>query len=313
MQQALASFLKQTCLEVGFADCGISRAHEVDLLHQRAYNEWIEKGHHGKMEYLARNEHLRFNPAKLMPGTKSILTVILNYFPEKQMKVAKNYRIAKYAYGQDYHTVIKQMLETVVQRAKDKFGEFEYRAFTDSAPIPDLYWAQEAGLGNRGKNSLLIHPRFGSFIFVGHIFLSADLPPDGGRRQDICVDCNRCIRACPTQALYAPGKIDAQKCISYQTIENKSAVKDVQPSAFKNWIYGCDICQDACPYNKNIEPHRIAALQAKPRLFELNKEAWEHMTPMEFGELFRGSAVKRAGYKGIKQNIAWLQSKFSED
>lgn len=304
---SLTSFLKQICLEVGFDDCGVSRAHEVDLLHQNAYNAWIEKGHHGKMSYLARNEHLRFNPQLLMPGTQSILTVLLNYYPAEQMKIANNYRIAKYAYGQDYHVVIKQMLEEVVRKTFEHFPPFQYRCFTDSAPIPDLYWARQAGLGIRGKNTLLIHPHLGSFVFVGHIFLSEPLEyTKSFIPEDICKTCDRCMRACPTQAIFAPGKINARRCISYQTIENKGAEKDVPPSAFKHFIYGCDICQDVCPYNKQLKAHRVEALQAKPQLFQMDRNSWQTLQPMAFGELFRGSAVKRVGYKGLCQNIAWL-------
>lgn len=310
----LASFLKTTALELGFADSGLWQVQEVDKSHQQAYQQWLDKGHHAQMAYMERNQALRFNPERLMPGAKSVLTVLLNYYPAQKMPRRHNYRLSKYAYGQDYHHVIKNKLQVLAQKAIERFGTFDYRAFTDSAPIPDAYWAQKVGLGKRGKNTLLIHRQHGSFVFIGHLFMSVELPPDKpAAAQDICKDCDRCLRACPSQALYAPGMLDANRCISYQTIENKSDIKGLAPDSFHHWIYGCDICQDVCPYNANLSPHTHAELQAKPQLMSLDKQAWQQMSPMAFGELFRGSAVKRVGYQGLRRNMAWVDKKEQDE
>ena len=301
----LSNYIKQTCLDQGFYDCSISKAEEL-IDEKAAYNKWISEGKHGKMGYLARNTELRFNPSILMPGTKSIVTVLLNYYPKEKMPFTDNYRIAKYAYGQDYHQIIKEKLNIVAEKCISEYGKFEYRAFTDSAPIMDRVWAKKGGLGWIGKNTLLINKIHGSFFIIGHLFIDKELIADNKTQEDLCLDCDKCILACPTQAL-EPYTLDARKCLSYQTIENKSPEKDIQPKDFRNWMFGCDICQDVCPFNKNPEPHATPEFNPHPQLFELRKTDWQTLKPMVFGEIFRGTAVKRAGYKGLMQNIEWIE------
>ncbi len=301
-----SKYIKQTCLEEGFLDCSISNAKELKS-EKKDFEQWISKGYHGKMKFLENNMDMRFNPELLMPETKSILTVLLNYYPQKTMSVKDNYRIAKYAYGQDYHYIVKEKLKNVAQKCEDKFGKFQYRAFTDSAPIPDRIWAKKGGLGWIGKNTLLINKQYGSFFVIGHLFLDKELSEDHNLQEDLCLDCTKCIDACPTNALYDAYKMDAQKCLSYQSIENKSASKDIDPKQFRNWIFGCDICQDVCPFNKKPLPTSTKSFQAHPQLYKLRKKDWDELKPMDFGEIFRGTAVKRAGYKGLSQNISWIK------
>lgn len=305
-KQTLSDFLAKECHKEGFLDYSISQP-EVLEKEKAKYREWIEQNYHGKMSYLANHIDMKFNPELLMPGVKSILTVILNYYPQEKMTISNNYRLAKYAYGKDYHEVIKDKLNRIAENYISQFGEMQYRAFTDSAPIPDRIWAQKGGLGWIGKNTLLINKDHGSFFFIGHLFIDCELEARKKHQEDLCLDCNKCINACPTQALFEPYKMDATKCLSYQTIENKAAIKDIPPQQFRNTIYGCDICQDVCPFNKNPKPHQTEAFNPHPDLLTLRKNDWQNLKPMHFGEIFRGSAVKRAGYKGIMQNIDWLQ------
>jgi len=302
-----ADTIKKECLNEGFLDCSISSAQNL-AQEKELYKQWLSKGYHGKMQYLENHLDMRFNPELLMPNTKSIVTVLLNYYPEKQMAITDNYRIAKYAYGQDYHHIIKDKLNKVATKCQQKFGSFNYRSFTDSAPIPDRLWAKKGGLGWIGKNTLLINKDHGSFFLIGHLFIDIEIEANNSFQEDMCLDCNKCIQACPTNALFEPYKIDAQKCLSYQTIENKSANKDIEPKDFRNWIFGCDICQDVCPFNKNAKAHQTEELNAHPQLFNLNKSKWEQIEAMEFGEIFRGTPVKRAGYKRMLQNVKWISA-----
>ena len=304
---SISSYIKQACLDEGFYDCSISTTEKL-IEEEAAYRQWISEGKHGKMAYLANNTEMRFDPSLLMPGTKSIVTVLLNYYPKEKMPFTNNYRIAKYAYGQDYHHIIKEKLNTVAQKCMAQYGKFDYRAFTDSAPILDRVWAKKGGLGWIGKNTLLINKTHGSFFIIGHLFIDKELKADQRFQEDLCLDCHKCISACPTQAL-EPYTLDARKCLSYQTIENKSSEKDIAPKDFRNWIFGCDICQDVCPFNKTPLPHSSSELNPHPDLFKLNKTQWQSLKPMEFGEIFRGTAVKRAGYKGLMQNINWIRKK----
>ncbi|NPD45230.1 MULTISPECIES: tRNA epoxyqueuosine(34) reductase QueG [unclassified Lentimicrobium] len=307
---SLSDFLANECLKEGFLDYSISKPETLEK-EKANYIQWLEQNYHGKMSYLANHIDMKFNPELLMPGLKSIITVILNYFPQEKMAISDNYRLAKYAYGKDYHDIIKNKLNRIAENAVSQFGSMNYRAFTDSAPIPDRIWAQKGGLGWIGKNTLLINKEHGSFFFIGHLFIDRELEPINKTHEDLCLECNKCLKACPTQALFEPYKMDATKCLSYQTIENKSASKDIPPQQFRNTIYGCDICQDVCPFNKNPEPHQTESFNPHPDLLKLRKKDWQNLKAMHFGEIFRGSAVKRAGYKGMMQNIDWLQ-KLSE-
>jgi len=306
---SLSEYIKQECLQQGFFDCSISTASA--LSHEKeSYTKWIAEGKHGKMSYLAKHTEMRFDPRLLMPGTKSIVSVLLNYYPQEKMPFSNNYRIAKYAYGQDYHQIVKDKLNRVAEACITQYGSFKYRAFTDSAPILDRVWAQKGGLGWIGKNTLLINKTQGSFFIIGHLFMDKELIADQRFQEDLCLDCDKCISACPTRAL-EPYTLDARKCLSYQTIENKSPEKDIAPRDFRNWIFGCDICQDVCPFNSNPEPHSTPEFHPHPQLFQLKKADWQALQPMVFGEIFRGTAVKRTGYKGLMQNINWIEEKQS--
>jgi len=305
-RQQLAVFFKEKLLEQGFSRITI---HGIPKLKKEKVNfeSWLNQGFHGKMKYLENYMDIRFQPEKIMEGTQTIITVLLNYFPKNKLPFTNNYRIAKYAYGKDYHDVLKNKLKIVADEAIQQFGDFNYRAFTDSAPLPDRHLAKKSGLGWIGKNTLLINKDIGSFFFIGHLFLDIKLENDKFEiQEDLCKDCDKCLKACPTQALFEPYKMDATKCLSYQTIENKDAQKDIPPKNFRGYIYGCDICQDVCPFNKKPISNNIDEFDPHPHLISMNKQKWEGLKPMEFGEIFRGSAVKRAGYKGLMQNIKWI-------
>jgi len=303
----LAIYLKEELTKEGFFDFRIHKCPNLQS-EKEGFKRWLAKGFHGKMKYLEKNLDLRFQPETIIEGTKTIITVLLDYFPKEKLPFNNNYRIAKYAYGNDYHDVIKSKLNLIAEKAIAGFGDFKFRSFTDSAPIPDRHLAQKSGLGWFGKNTLLINKNRGSFFFIGHLFLDIDLPKDDIIiQEDLCLECDKCLKACPTQALYEPYKMDATKCLSYQTIENKSAEKDIPPQKFRGYIYGCDICQDVCPFNKNPIPHNTDEFTPHPSLLNMTKEKWHHLEPMQFGELFRGSAVKRVGYKGLTQNIKWIR------
>lgn len=307
-RQEMASFFKEEIKKQGFFESSIY--HVPNLQHEKNnFEQWIAHGYHGKMKYLENHLDIRFQPHLILEGTKTIITVLLNYYPKKKIPFSDNFRIAKYAYGKDYHDIIKSKLNTIAETAKVRFGHFNHRAFTDSAPLPDRHLAQKSGLGWIGKNTLLINKKIGSFFFIGHLFLDIELTYDSfNHKEDLCKDCDKCLKACPTNALYAPYRMDATKCLSYQTIENKDAIKDISPQKFRSYIYGCDVCQDVCPFNKASIPHSTVEFEPHPDLLNMNKQKWLDLKPMEFGEMFRGSAVKRAGYKGLKQNIDWIQT-----
>lgn len=304
----MASFFKEEIEKQGFSKSSIYRVPELEP-EKLLFKEWLEKGYHGKMKYMENHIDIRFQPELIFEGTKTIITVLLNYYPQKKLPIADNYRIAKYAYGKDYHNVIKSKLNKIAEKARLNFGDFKYRSFTDSAPLADRHLAKKGGLGRIGKNTLLLNKEIGSFFFIGHLFLDTELTYDSiNMEEDLCKECNKCLVACPTNALFEPYRMDATKCLSYQTIENKDEQKDIPPQKFRSYIYGCDICQDVCPYNKNHIPHSIEEFEPHPDLFAMNKQKWNTLKPMQFGELFRGSAAKRAGYKGLMQNINWIKS-----
>jgi epoxyqueuosine reductase len=259
------------------------------------------------MGYLTRNKEKRYDPRLLVEGTKSIVTVLYNYFPKQQIGDGKHFKIAKYAYGADYHDVLKRKMRQLFERIETQTGKLEgTRIFVDSAPVLDRAWAVRCGLGFIGKNTTLIHPKKGSFFFIGHLFLPLDLTETGQVMTNRCGRCTKCLDACPTGALEAPFHIDARKCISYLTIEYKGSLEGLDPETFKGWMYGCDICQDVCPYNRFALPNLEPEFQPSEQLLSMKENDWKNLTKTEFEALFKHSAMQRAGYEGLKRNIEFL-------
>ena len=286
---------------VGFSQAGFLEEEAPRLEH------WLQQNYHGKMAYMANHFDKRLDPRLLEPGTKTIISLLLNYFPEQTQQDPNAPQIAKYAYGQDYHYVIKDKLKELLFTLREEIGDIQGRAFVDSAPVMDKVWAQKAGLGWMGKNTNLIDPKNGSFFFIAELFVDLEISPDGPIK-DYCGTCTRCTDACPTDALATPYLIDASKCISYLTIELKDA--DL-PSAFKgkmeNWAFGCDICQDVCPWNKFSKPHNEPLFNPNPELLSMSKKDWEEITEETFKTVFKNSAVKRTKFEGLKRNINFIK------
>lgn len=290
---------------LGFEECSIS---DASLLHEEAQKveEWLEKGHHGEMGYLERNRQKRYDPRKLVQNTRSIITVLFNYYPPEELKGSR-YKISKYAYGRDYHYVVRDRLQQLLQFIEETTGKLEARVFTDSAPVLDRAWAKNSGLGFIGKNSCLIHPRKGSFFFIGHVFLPVEIPFNPAPVTDYCGTCTRCIDACPTGALVNAHELDARKCISYLTIEYRGELPKKLKPQFEGWIFGCDICQDVCPWNRFSKPHNEPLFALSDELKAMQDNDWEKLDKSTFNALFKKSAVKRTKFEGLKRNIAFLQ------
>ena len=291
--------------QMGFDACGIARA-TVLKEESALVEQWLEGNREGDMGYLTRNKEKRYDPRLLAEGTKSVVTVLYNYFP-KQVLPGERYKIAKYAYGSDYHEVLKHKLRQLLEHIETQTGKLEgVRVFVDSAPVLDRAWAVRCGLGFIGKNTTLIHPKKGSFFFIGHLFLPLELEETGQPLPNRCGRCTKCLDACPTGALEAPFHIDARKCISYLTIEYKGSLDPYDPKVFNGWMYGCDICQDVCPYNKFSLPNSEPAFQPQEQLIEMREEDWKNLDKDRFDALFKHSAVQRARFEGLKRNIAFL-------
>ena len=291
--------------KMGFDACGIASA---TLLEEESAHveQWLEGECEGEMGYLTRNKEKRYDPRLLVEGTKSIVTVLYNYFPKQQIGGDK-FKIAKYAYGTDYHEVLKNKMRLLLERVETQTGKLENtRVFVDSAPVLDRAWAVRCGLGFIGKNTILIHPKKGSFFFIGHLFLPIELAETGKAIANHCGRCTKCIDACPTGALESPFHIDARKCISYLTIEYKGSLEGHAPETFKGWMYGCDICQDVCPYNKFSLPNTEPEFQPSERLLAMRENDWKNLTKADFDTLFKHSAMQRAGYEGLKRNIDFI-------
>lgn len=302
----MSALIKAKAKDLGFSDCGISAAGFLQE-EENNLNQWLQEGRHGLMGYMERNKEKRLDPRLLVPGAKSVISILQNYYPEKLLETEGNYKISKYAYGNDYHAIIKRKLNLLSDYIKSYYPKLNFRVFVDSAPVMDRVWAKKSGLGWIGKNSLLITKKEGSFFFIGHLILDLELDYNTEEVKDYCVNCTRCIDACPTNAIYEVRKVDANKCLSYQTIEFPKLAERSSPENYQNWIFGCDICQDVCPWNiKFITPHTEQELKPKQEFMDLRKKDWDSMTEMEFGEIFRGSAVKRAKFSGLKATLKWL-------
>ena len=292
--------------QMGFDACGI--AHATALETESAHVEqWLEGECEGEMGYLTRNKEKRYDPRLLVEGTKSIVTVLYNYFPKQTLGDGEHFKIAKYAYGADYHDVLKRKMRQLLERIESQTGKLENtRVFVDSAPVLDRAWAVRCGLGFIGKNTTLIHPQKGSFFFIGHLFLPLDLSETGQVLTNRCGRCTKCLDACPTGALEAPFRIDARKCISYLTIEYKGSLDHIDPKSFHGWMYGCDICQDVCPYNRFALPNLEPDFQPSEQLLAMKENDWKTLTKANFDIIFKHSAVKRAGFEGLKRNIEFI-------
>lgn len=305
MQSTNETLIKQEAQRLGFHQCGISKAGFLEEEAPRL-EKWLNANMHGEMGYMANNFDKRLDPTKLVEGAKSVITVLLNYYQEETQKDPTAPKISKYAYGNDYHHVIKGKLRQLVEFITENIGEVEGRAFTDSAPVLDKAWAAKAGLGWVGKNTLLIQPKSGSFFFVGELILDLELQPDQPIR-DHCGTCTACIDACPTEAIVAPQVVDGSKCISYLTIELKDAIPTEMKGQFEDWAFGCDICQDVCPWNRFSKPHSEPQFDPHPDMLDMTKRDWEELTEDVFRKVFQKSAVKRTKFAGLKRNISFLK------
>jgi epoxyqueuosine reductase len=304
--QERSTIIKNKAIELGFDFCGVSKAAYLEAEAPRLEN-WLNQNKHGQMHYMANHFDKRLDPRKLVDGAKSIISVLLNYYPEKKLpENADDYKISKYAYGADYHIVLKEKLKELTIFISETIGDITARVFTDSAPVMDKVWAAKSGLGWVGKHTNLINREIGSFFFIGEIICDLDLWPDGPIK-DYCGTCTRCVDACPTDAIVAPYIVDGSRCISYFTIELKEAIPVEVKGKFENWAFGCDICQDVCPWNSFARPHQTPEFNLNAGLEQLTKTDWQEITEEVFKEIFRRSAVKRTKLEGLKRNIAFLK------
>jgi epoxyqueuosine reductase len=297
--------VKEIAQKLGFMACGISKAGFLDEEAPRL-ESWLNQNQHGQMGYMARNFDKRLDPTKLVPGAKSVVSLLYNYFPENTPEDAHAPKIARYAYGADYHHVIKDKLFAFMHHIQAQIGTVGGRVFVDSAPVLEKAWAAKSGLGWVGKNTNLIRKQNGSYFFIAELILDLELETDG-TVTDHCGSCTACLDACPTDAFVAPYKLDASKCISYFTIELKDAIPNEVKGQFDNWAFGCDICQEVCPWNRFATPHEEPAFQPTPEFMNMTKSDWNEVTEEVFNRLFEVSAVQRTGFDGLKRNLEFLK------
>lgn len=300
-----STIIKNSARQLGFLSCGISKA---DFLEAEApkLEAWLRGGHHGTMSYMERNFDKRLDPRRLVPGAKSIVSLLYNYHSDQKQKDPEAPKISTYAYGVDYHFVIKNKLKAFMEIIHREIGEVNGRVFVDSAPVMDKAWAAKSGLGWIGKNTNLISKKVGSFFFIAELILDLDLEYDTPVT-DHCGSCTACIDACPTEALIQPYQIDGSKCISYLTIELKEAIPNEFQGKMDNWAFGCDVCQTVCPWNRFATTHQESDFEPHPELLSLTKKEWEEMNEVVFNTVFRKSAVNRTKYEGLQRNIKFLK------
>ncbi|WP_304157762.1 tRNA epoxyqueuosine(34) reductase QueG [Mesonia mobilis] len=302
-REKYTKLIKTEATRLGFMSCGISKA---EFLEEEAprLEQWLNENRNGEMGYMENHFDKRLDPTLLVPGAKSVVSLLLNYFPQETQR-EDSYKLSKYAYGRDYHFVIKDKLKQLLHFINEEIGEVGGRAFVDSAPVLDKAWAAKSGLGWIGKNSNLLSKKTGSFFFIAELIIDLELEYDTPVT-DHCGSCTACIDACPTDAIYEPYKVDGSKCISYYTIELKDSIPESEKGKFEDWMFGCDICQDVCPWNRFSKPHNEPLFDPHPDLLQMTKHDWEEITRETFNEIFRKSAVKRTKYDGLKRNINFL-------
>jgi len=296
--------IKTEAKRLGFLSCGISKA---DFLEEEAprLEQWLKKNMQGEMTYMENHFDKRLDPRKLVEGSKSVISLLLNYYPEEKQE-DNAYKISKYAYGQDYHHVIKTKLRQLQEFITQEIGAVNGRAFVDSAPVLDKAWAAKSGLGWIGKHSNLLTQQTGSFYFIAELIVDLELTYDSPVT-DHCGSCTACLDACPTQAIVAPYVVDGSKCISYFTIELKNEIPTEFHGKFDDWMFGCDVCQDVCPWNRFSKPHEEPLFNPHPELLSMTKKDWEEITEDVFKKVFQKSPVKRSKYDGLKRNIDFIK------
>jgi len=303
-----ANIIKTQAKSLGFDFCGIAKA---DFLEEEApkLEAWLNQNYQGKMAYMANHFDKRLDPRMLVDGAKTVVSLIYNYYPQEHLPSGVgNYKLAKYAYGEDYHFVIKDKLKALLQLLREEIGEIAGRAFVDSAPVMERQWAQKSGLGWLGKNSLLLNRKMGSFFFLAELIIDLEVSPDPPMIKDYCGTCTKCIDACPTDAIVAPGVVDGSKCISYFTIELKEEIPQEVKGKFENWVFGCDICQDVCPWNRFSKPHQEERFLPHPELTGFTPKEWQEITKETFEKVFKKSPLKRAKWEGLRKNIHFLSN-----
>ena len=298
------SIIKQEAQRLGFLSCGISKAGFLEEEAPRLEN-WLNNQMNGQMNYMENHFDKRLNPTLLVDDAKSVISLLLNYYPS-ELQNQDSYKISKYAYGQDYHHVIKEKLKELLYFIQTEIGEVSGRAFVDSAPVLDKAWAEKSGLGWIGKNSNLITQKVGSFYFIAELIIDLELDYDTPTT-DHCGSCTACLDACPTEAIVAPYVVDGSKCISYFTIELKDNLPQEMKGKFDDWMFGCDVCQDVCPWNRFSKPHNEPLFQVNSDILNFSKSDWEEITVDTFQKVFKNSAVKRTKYEGLLRNINFLK------
>jgi epoxyqueuosine reductase len=305
MKINLTQFIKQEANRLGFLACGIAKA---EFLSEEAprLEKWLQQGFHGEMSYMENHFDKRLDPRLLVDDAKSVISLAYNYYPEQHQN-NDSYKISKYAYGEDYHHVIKEKLRELLANIQQEIGEVSGRCFVDSAPILERAWAEKAGLGWNGKHSLLIQKQQGSFFFLAELIVDLELEYDHPTTTNHCGTCTKCIDACPTAAILPNNTVDASKCISYFTIELKENIPSDFKNQFQDWMIGCDICQDVCPWNRFSKAHSEPLFHPKEAILQFTKRDWEEITEETFQKVFKKSAVKRTKFLGLQRNISFLK------
>ncbi|WP_121964928.1 tRNA epoxyqueuosine(34) reductase QueG [Myroides sp. N17-2] len=298
-----ATMIKAEAIRLGFSSCGISKASFLETEAPRL-EQWLNNQMHGQMSYMENHFDKRLDPTKLVEGAKSVVSLTLNYYPEEK-QIEDSFKISKYAYGEDYHYIIKDKLKELLFYIESVVGAVDGRVFVDSAPVLDKAWAAKSGLGWVGKNNNLINRKSGSFFFIAELIIDLELEEDGPTT-DHCGTCTKCIDACPTGAIESPYLVNGSKCISYLTIELKDDIPQEFSGKLDNWMFGCDVCQDVCPWNRFATPHKEDRFIPNNELIHYSKREWKELTKETFNEIFKKSAIKRTKYEGLLRNMQFL-------